>query len=390
MAGWLDNDPNARCVPIYWLPTFSPNACYANPASRCSEIEGWIASLQRARAWLNAAGRTEQRLLCVGDGRGDTQALGKLELPNTVCCVRTRKDSRWCDLPQGAPSGRGRRRVYSDPVWTPQDKWQQRTGWRRVPLTVRGRAVRLLVRVAGPCRRVGWGKRVFFVIVVRGHHKRTKRGKSRAPMAFWVHAVSDGADGWQLPVPLKSLLLKLWQRWEVADGVFVGRGVGVGGTGVAVAVGDGVAVGVSVGAGVGPGSMVGVGVAVGGVVNVDVGVAMSITGNGAGVGGGAKRNLPARTAPPPPRINAPSARSAINAGCSGRRGGTAAPVVGGGGGSGASCRAEGGRTSPMPVGASAATRTMSGAGRGVLAIGRSGASIRAAERSARTNSLAVR
>jgi hypothetical protein len=110
-AGWLDDDPNARCVPIYWLPTFSHKARYANPASRRSEIQGWIASLQHIRAWLDAAGRAEQRLLCAGDGRGDTQALGKLELPNTVCCVRTRKDSRWCDLPQGAPSGRGRRRV---------------------------------------------------------------------------------------------------------------------------------------------------------------------------------------------------------------------------------------------------------------------------------------
>jgi hypothetical protein len=89
MAGWLDDDPNARCVPIYWLPTFSQNARYANPTSRRSEIQGWIASLQRVRAWLDAAGRAEQLLLCVGDGRGDTQALGKLELPNTVCCVRT-------------------------------------------------------------------------------------------------------------------------------------------------------------------------------------------------------------------------------------------------------------------------------------------------------------
>jgi hypothetical protein len=52
MAGWLDDDPNARCVPIYWLPTFSPKARYANPASRRSEIQGWIARLQRIRAWL--------------------------------------------------------------------------------------------------------------------------------------------------------------------------------------------------------------------------------------------------------------------------------------------------------------------------------------------------
>jgi hypothetical protein len=105
-AGWLDDDPNARCVPVYWLPTFSQNARYANPASRRFEIHGWIASLQRVRAWLNATGRTEQRLLCVGDGRGDTKALGTLELSNTVCLVRTRQGSRGCALPQDAPSGR--------------------------------------------------------------------------------------------------------------------------------------------------------------------------------------------------------------------------------------------------------------------------------------------
>jgi hypothetical protein len=103
-------------------------------------------------------------------------------------------------------------------MWTPQDKWQQCRGWRRVPLVVRGRAVHLLGKVLGLCRRVGWDKGVFFVIVVRGHRKRTKRGKSRAPMAFWVQAVLDGAGGWQLPVSFEVLLLKLWQRWEVEVG----------------------------------------------------------------------------------------------------------------------------------------------------------------------------
>jgi hypothetical protein len=218
MAGWLDDDPNAHCVPIDWLPTFSPNARYAHPAARRSEIEGWIASLQRVRAWLDSTGRAEQLLLCVGDGRGDTKLLGTLEIPNTVGCVRPRQDSRWCDLPKDAPSGRGRRRVYSDRVWTPQAKWQQRTGRQQVPLMVRGREVRLQAKVVGACRRLRWGKRVFFVIIVRGHQKRTQRSKGRAPMAFWGHAVSDGQGGWSLPVPLEMLLLKWWQRWELEVG----------------------------------------------------------------------------------------------------------------------------------------------------------------------------
>jgi hypothetical protein len=179
-------------VPVYWLPTFAHKARYADPASHRSEIEGWMASIQRVRAWLNAAERAEQRLLCVGDGQGDTQALGTLDLPNTVCLVRKRQDSRGCDLPQGAPLGRGRRRVYGDQMWTPQDKWQQRTGWRRVPLVVRGRAVHLLGKVLGLCRRVGWGERVFFVIVVRGHHKRTKRGQ----IARADGVLGSGGVGW--------------------------------------------------------------------------------------------------------------------------------------------------------------------------------------------------
>jgi hypothetical protein len=65
MAGWLDDDPNACCVPVYWLPTFSPSARYAHPASRRSEIEGLMESLRQVRAWLDAAGRSQQRVLCV-------------------------------------------------------------------------------------------------------------------------------------------------------------------------------------------------------------------------------------------------------------------------------------------------------------------------------------
>jgi hypothetical protein len=50
--------------PVHWLPTFSQKARYANPASRRSEIEGWMAGIQQVRAWLDAAGRTEQLLVC--------------------------------------------------------------------------------------------------------------------------------------------------------------------------------------------------------------------------------------------------------------------------------------------------------------------------------------
>jgi hypothetical protein len=102
-------------------------------------------------------------------------------------------------------------------VWTPRAKWQERKGWQRVAIEVRGCAVRLLVKVAGCVSAAALGQAgVFFVLVVRGHHKRSKRGKSRAPS--WVQAVADGKGGWQLPVSLELLLLKWWQRWELEVG----------------------------------------------------------------------------------------------------------------------------------------------------------------------------
>ena len=216
------NALSTGCPPSPRKPAM-PTPPRVAPKSRA----GWRVSSRYARGSTPQGARSS--FWCVGDGRGDTEALGKLEVPNTVCCVRTRKDSRGCALPKPDPSGRGRRRVYSDRQWTLQQKWRVRTGWRRAPIEVRGRALRLLVKGLGPCRRVRWGARVFFVILVRGRHKRKKPEKSRAPMAFWVHAVSDGQGGWQLPVPLEMLLTKLWQRWEMEVGFRqLKSGVGLG------------------------------------------------------------------------------------------------------------------------------------------------------------------
>ncbi|GIV12339.1 MAG: hypothetical protein KatS3mg021_2325 [Fimbriimonadales bacterium] len=213
MLGWLPPDEAGftRCLPVQWLPAFSPNSARALPASRRAEIEAWEVGVRQVRAWLDASGRAAQWLVCIGDGRGDTKAWGTLGLPNTVCCVRTRKDSLWCELPASGERGRlyGRRR------WRPQEVWRERTGWRPVGLTVRGRWVALWVKVKGPCRRVGWGERVFYVIVVRGHRSGRRGVKERPPQAFWVQAVSDGRGGWQLPWGVEWWLGLLWQRWMI-------------------------------------------------------------------------------------------------------------------------------------------------------------------------------
>jgi hypothetical protein len=173
-----------------------------------------------ARAGVAQRRRARRATAAVrGRRAGRHQSVGAVGLAaGGVLCAHAQRLALVRAAAQTDASGRGRRRVYSDQVWTPQEKWRERTGWRRVALTVRGRAVRVSVQVLGPCRRLRWGERVFCVIVVRGHRKRAKREKSREPMAFWVHAVRDGTGRWRLPVSLEGLLLKLWQRWEMEVG----------------------------------------------------------------------------------------------------------------------------------------------------------------------------
>ena len=153
-------------MPVYWLPTFSPQRplCQSRLASlRNRGLDGQLA----ARAHLAQRRRTRRATaaLCrrragrypsVGQAGCAEHGLLRAHAPRLA---RVRPAAR-CAFRAGALA-----RVER-PVWTPQAKWQARRGWRRVPLTVRGREVRLLVTVAGAFRRVGWGKRVFFVLVV--------------------------------------------------------------------------------------------------------------------------------------------------------------------------------------------------------------------------------
>jgi hypothetical protein len=96
MAGWLDDDPNARCVPIYWLPTFSLKARYANPASRRSEIQGWIASLQHVCARVARRGRARRATAAVcGRRTGRYRSVGQAGLASHgLLCAHTPRLAR--------------------------------------------------------------------------------------------------------------------------------------------------------------------------------------------------------------------------------------------------------------------------------------------------------
>ena len=100
-------------------------------SSQRMEGVGWLRNM-RLRDQFQRCGRAWQHLLMVADGSYDT-----LEL--------------WKHLP-GPQTGRGRPRVYGERAATPQTFWQQRGGWHKLSLLIRGHTRRLQYRVEGPVR----------------------------------------------------------------------------------------------------------------------------------------------------------------------------------------------------------------------------------------------
>jgi hypothetical protein len=145
----------------------------------------------------------------VADGHYDTVNLWKQLPAGVILLARSAKNRVLYHLP--APDAH-RNRKYGERAPTPADYWQQRRGWRKLELQVRGRERHLQVKVKGPFLRKGVPERPLFLIVVRGkNNKRTRR----EPLPFLVNAVQDSAGQWALPLPVEELLFWAWQRWEV-------------------------------------------------------------------------------------------------------------------------------------------------------------------------------
>ena len=154
-------------------------------------------------------GRAAQRVLMVADGHFDNVQLWS-QLPEGVILLARSASNRvlWT-LP--AASAR-RNRLYGERALTPEAYWQQRKGWQRLTLAVRGKTRHLQVTVDGPFVRRGAGRCPLFLIVVRGKANQRTR---RPPLPFLVNAVQDADGGWQLPLPVEQLLFWAWQRWEI-------------------------------------------------------------------------------------------------------------------------------------------------------------------------------
>jgi len=201
----------SRALPLRWQPAFTEKSRPVAHEPR-KEWEAAVEFLSWVRGQLAKVGRVAQQVLMVGDGSYDNLNLWKALPAGIILLARSAKNRVLYHLPSGQQTGRGRKRVYGERASTPQEVWQQRKGWKKLTLVVRGRARHLQYQVRGPFLRKGAADRPLFLIVVRG--KQTPRFR-RKPLPFLVNATQDDQARWVLPLPVETLLFWAWQRWEL-------------------------------------------------------------------------------------------------------------------------------------------------------------------------------
>lgn len=213
-GSWLMPDENgySRALPLRFLPAFTEKAC-RQITEPCKEWEAALVFLHWLLAVLARLGRVSQRVLMVVDGSFDTVKLW-LGLPEGVILLARSAKNRV--LHHLVPAGAHANRRYGDRAPTPQALWQQRRGWRKVRLLIRGRQRDLQYRVEGPFLRQGAPDRPLFLLIVRGQtYTRHGRRKRRLPVPYLVNAVQHAIGQWILPLPVETLLFWAWQRWEI-------------------------------------------------------------------------------------------------------------------------------------------------------------------------------
>lgn len=198
----------SRALPLRWLPAFTEKSC---PVAHepCKEWQAAVLFLHWVKEQLSKAGRVDQQVLMVGDGSYDTLGLWKGLPEGVVLLARSARNRALYERP-GANSHRSRR--YGQRAPTPQQIWQERRGWRKLEIGVRGRVRHLQVKVQGPYLRKGAAERPLMLIIVRGKDNPRTR---REPLPFLVNARVNDQGLHELPLALETLLFWAWQRWEI-------------------------------------------------------------------------------------------------------------------------------------------------------------------------------
>lgn len=198
----------SRALPLRWLPAF-PEKSKRQVHAACKEWEAAVQFVGWVRQQLTTVGRGEQTVLLVGDGHYDNISLWQQLPAHVIVLARSARNRVLWHLPNPAAHGNCK---YGERALTPQQMWQQKAGWHKLKLQVRGKVRHLQVKVVGPVLRKPAADMPLFLIVVRGKHNANTR---REPLPFLVNAIQAETGQWVLPLSLDTLLFWAWQRWEV-------------------------------------------------------------------------------------------------------------------------------------------------------------------------------
>jgi hypothetical protein len=208
---------DSRTVPLRFALLRSAKSCLCGAVPVRTEGALGVDLLIWLRGCLDALGRQAQRILVIADGVYSTAPVIANLPRNTVLLARCAKNRALSALPGPRADGtRGRNRRYGERGPTPQQALHARDGWRQVTITVRGRRIRLTVRVSGPWLVKPAADHPLWLLVVKGVERgRGRRRRQREPSFLVVSAVASAAGPWEVPLPVAELLAWAWQRWEV-------------------------------------------------------------------------------------------------------------------------------------------------------------------------------
>ena len=203
----------SRAIPLRFLPCFPEKAVLKAHEAQVEPQTGATA-LRWVRETVDEHD-PNLPVLCLVDGSYDRPAFWNGLPGKTTVLARTAKNRKLMSLPPPY-AGRGRRRKYGARAPAPQDYLAQTDGWQSFSVLVRGQQRRMVARVEGPFLRATMPDTPLMLICVRGQTWQAAQGKRRRePVYYLVNAV-QGQDGqWRLPLPLETLLVWAWQRWEL-------------------------------------------------------------------------------------------------------------------------------------------------------------------------------
>ena len=183
-----------RALPLRFEPAFPEKAVAAEGFEPKKQWEAALQSIGWLRENLDSGGREGQRLLVVGDGDFSVAEF-RAQLPppeRVVLLTRCAKNRALYELPRRRPEAkkrRGRRRKYGDRAKKTFEWLQERAGWGRSELLVRGRRVPARFSVEGPYLLKKAPERPVFLVVVKGIDRvRAGRRRRREPSFFVVSA----------------------------------------------------------------------------------------------------------------------------------------------------------------------------------------------------------